>query len=87
MSTFTFDTLCAPKRRPTDHEFLADVFYDEEANVWVASCPEIGVFTEAATLEKLQERFMLIAPEMALDNAKIGAAETAHVTFVQRELA
>ena len=87
MSTFTFHTLCTPRRSPADHEFFADVMYDDEANVWTASCPEIGVFTEADTLEQLRERFMLIAPEMALDNAKMGAAETAHITFVQRELA
>lgn len=87
MPTFTFDTLSAPKRSPADHEFFADVLYDDEANVWTASCPEIGVFTEADTLEQLQERFMLIAPEMALENAKMSAAETAHITFVQRELA
>ncbi len=46
-----------------------NALWDEEAEVWVASSIDIpGLVTEAASLDKLLERIIAIAPELLVDN-------------------
>jgi hypothetical protein len=48
--------------------FVADVIFDAECGMWVATCDELGVTTEAPSYEALTARFWEIAPEIALEN-------------------
>ena len=43
---------------------LADVEWDAEASVWIASSPQIGLFTEADTLDELRRKIPLIASDL-----------------------
>lgn len=43
---------------------VIDAFWDEEANVWVASSKsDLGIVTEAPTIEELQRRLALLVPD------------------------
>ena len=48
--------------------FVADVNFDAEYGMWVASCDELSVTTEAPSYEALTARFWEIAPEIAREN-------------------
>ncbi len=48
--------------------FVADVIFDAECGMWVATCDELSVTTEAPSYEALTARFWEIAPEIALEN-------------------
>jgi len=48
--------------------FVANVIFDAESGMWVATCDALCVVTEAPSYEALIERFWQIAPEIAHDN-------------------
>ncbi len=48
--------------------FVADVIFDAECGMWVATCDELSVTTEAPSYEALTARFWEIAPEIAREN-------------------
>lgn len=46
-------------------KIVVEAYRDEEAGVWVASAMgDIGLVTEAATIEALQERIALLLPDL-----------------------
>ena len=46
-------------------KIVIDAFWDDEAGVWVAAARnEIGIATEAATIEQLQQRLAAIVPDL-----------------------
>lgn len=46
--------------------------WDDEAGVWVATSDDIpGLVTEAASLDDLLNRVLLVAPELLEDNAHL----------------
>ncbi len=46
-------------------KIVVDAFWDDEAGVWVATARnEIGIATEAATIEQLQQRLAAIVPDL-----------------------
>lgn len=66
--------------------FIAEVEFDAESGMWIASCEAIGAFTEAPTYEALQERFWEIAPDIAQANGVHFDADT-RVSFRQLDVA
>ena len=46
------------------NEYKVDLFWDDEANVWVATCDEIPLALEDGSLDKLIYRVKLVAPEL-----------------------
>ena len=46
------------------NEYKVDLFWDDEANVWVANCEEIPLALEDGSLDKLIYRVKLAAPEI-----------------------
>ena len=47
---------------------VVDAFWDDEANVWVASARNgIGIATEADTIENLQRRLAILVPDLLAD--------------------
>ncbi len=52
-----------------NNKLNVNALWDEEAKVWVASSDDIpGLVTEAASLDKLLERIIAVAPELLADN-------------------
>jgi hypothetical protein len=51
--------------------FIANVIFDAEGGVWVASCDALHVATEAPSYEAVTARFWEIAPEIALANGLV----------------
>ena len=45
--------------------FVADVVFDAECGMWVATCEELSITTEASSYEALTARVWAIAPEIA----------------------
>jgi hypothetical protein len=45
--------------------FVAEVIFDAECGMWVATCEELNVTTEALSYEELTARVWEIAPEIA----------------------
>lgn len=46
---------------------VAEVEWDAEASAWIAASPEIGLFTEADTLDELRRKIPLIASDLLSD--------------------
>ena len=46
------------------NEYRVDFFWDDEANVWIASCDEIPLALEDGSLDKLMYRVKIAAPEL-----------------------
>jgi Domain of unknown function (DUF1902) len=46
---------------------VAEVEWDAEASVWIAASPDIGLFTEADTLDELRRKIPLIASDLLSD--------------------
>ena len=46
------------------NEYKVDFFWDNEANIWIASCDEIPLALEDGSLDKLMYRVKLAAPEL-----------------------
>lgn len=56
-------------------KIVVDAFWDDGLRVWVAEARgNIGLVTEAATIEELQRRLLLITPDL-LDDVKDGSFE------------
>jgi hypothetical protein len=53
-------------RRPLP--FIANVIFDVESGMWVASCDALHTVTEAPSYEAVTARFWEIAPEIARAN-------------------
>jgi hypothetical protein len=46
-------------------KIVVEAYWDEEARVWVASAiGDIGLVTEAPTIEDLQKRIALVLPDL-----------------------
>jgi len=43
---------------------VVDAEWDAEAMVWTAASPDVGLFTEAKTLDELQKRISVIAGDL-----------------------
>jgi catechol-2,3-dioxygenase len=52
------------------NEYDIELFWDEEARVWVASNDDIPLALESGSLDTLIERVKHIAPEVLQDNNK-----------------
>lgn len=66
------------------------VQWDKEAKVYVATSDDIpGLVTEAASLDRLMERVLEVAPELLHDNAPDGDDDFRHLldVCVRAELA
>lgn len=49
-------------------KIVVEAYWDEEAGVWVASAVgDVGLVTEASTIEKLQKRIALVLPDLLAD--------------------
>jgi hypothetical protein len=48
-------------------EFAVAIHYDPDAALWCAACPEIGVFTEAASVDAVIASCWELAPWLAPD--------------------
>lgn len=49
---------------------VVEAFWDAEAGVWVASSADnIGLATEAATIEELQKKLSVMIPELLEDDS------------------
>ena len=46
------------------NEYRVDFVWDDEANVWIASCDEIPLALEDGSLDKLMYRVKLAVPEL-----------------------
>lgn len=49
-------------------DVVVDIAWDDEANVYTAMCPEIGLFLESDSYDLLKERIAIAAPEIASEN-------------------
>jgi hypothetical protein len=56
--------------------YVAEVIFDAECGMWVATCEELSVTTEAPSYEALTTRFWEIAPEIAEMNGLAFDAQT-----------
>ena len=56
------------------------VFWDEEAQVWVAIGEGIGLALESDSYDNLLQRVKVAAPEMASENGKICTEIEIHTT-------
>lgn len=63
--------------------FIANVVFDAESGMWVASCDALHTMTEATSYEALTARFWDIAPEIAVAN---GVASDAAICIQFRHL-
>lgn len=60
--------------------FVAEVVFDAESGMWVASCDELCVATEAPSYEAVVSRFWQVAPEIAASNG-VSFDENSRVEF------
>jgi hypothetical protein len=60
--------------------YMAEVVFDAESGIWVATCEELSVTTEAPSYEELTARVWEIAPEIAEMNGIIFDS-TARIQF------
>ena len=52
-------------------KIVVDAHWDERAKVWVAVARgDIGLVTEATTVEELERRIALLAPDLLRDEAR-----------------
>jgi hypothetical protein len=61
---------------------VVDAEWDAEAMVWTAASPDVGLFTEAKTLDELQKRISVIAGDLLAEEN--GAAPELAVELVVR---
>lgn len=47
-----------------DRSIEVEVEWDGEASVWIASSPDIGLFTEAETLDEIRRKVPIIASDL-----------------------
>lgn len=62
--------------------FQAQVFWDAEAKVWVATSDDVtGLATEAPTIEALTEKLRVIIPELVDINAILPKNYVGNISF------
>ena len=66
------------------NEYKVDLFWDDEANVWVANCEEIPLAMEDGSLDKLIYRVKLAAPEL-IELNNLPKYESLVMNLTQRE--
>ena len=66
------------------NEYKVDLFWDDEANVWVATCDEIPLAMEDGSLDKLIYRVKLAAPEL-IELNNLPKYESLVMNLTQRE--
>ncbi len=68
-------------------KLVVDAFWDDEAEVWVASSQgDVGLVTEAPTIEELQERIALVLPDLLADEHR-GPYEVELIAHYQQVVA
>lgn len=65
--------------------FKVDVVFDNEENVWVASCDALGIVTEAKTFEALTQRVQDLVPEMIEANQILLGGRKPYLKFSHLE--
>lgn len=50
-------------------DIIINIAWDDEAKVYTAMCPEIGLFLESDSYDRLKERIIVCVPEMAEENS------------------
>ncbi|SUI52562.1 DUF1902 domain-containing protein [Serratia marcescens] len=80
------DLLSSVKRRldRLSAPYTVHVLHDKD--VWVASCDELGLVTEAPDYESLTERVWEVAEELLVDNDIDQPFETLRLSFVQNQV-
>jgi hypothetical protein len=71
--------------------YQVDAFWDEDADVWVATSENVpGLSTEATTIELLSQKLRSVIPDLLLSNHLISAdyagAITVQITSHRQEL-
>lgn len=66
------------------NEYKVNLFWDDEANVWVANCEEIPLAMEDGSLDKLIYRVKLAAPEL-IELNNLPKYESLLMNLTQRE--
>jgi len=61
--------------------FTIEVIFDAEFHMFVASCTELALHTEAPSFEALTERVWEIAPDMAQENGLHVAPQNLRLRF------
>ena len=44
---------------------IVNIYWDDEANVWIATCDSLGIVMESESYDMLNNRVIEAAPEMA----------------------
>jgi hypothetical protein len=66
---FSFDAVAYAVLRSLRMNIVVDAFWDDETKVWVAAArDEIGIATEAETMEALQQKLATMVPDMLGDD-------------------
>lgn len=65
--------------------YIVNIFHDKE--VWVATCDDLGLVTEALDYESLTERVWEIAEDLLSENDIDQPLETLRLSFVQNQIA
>ncbi len=61
-------------------EINVDAFWDEEAQVWVASSNDVpGLITEAATMEHLMQKLKVVIPELLQANGLLSESDATDI--------
>ena len=66
------------------NEYKVNLFWDDEANVWIATCDEIPLAMEDGSLDKLIYRVKLAAPEL-IELNNLPKYESLVMNLTQRE--
>ncbi len=57
---------------PMPRSINVQAFWDDEASVWVASAEDVGLVTEAATVEELRAKLPSMAADLLEDELPAG---------------
>ena len=66
------------------NEYKVNLFWAEEAKVWIASCDEIPLVLEDGSLDKLIYRVKLAAPEL-IELNNLPKYDSLLINLMQRE--
>ncbi len=59
-----------------------EVFFDKEANVWVATCDFLSIVTEGDSLELVKKNVYDLSPDMVSENNIILNGQEIHFEFL-----
>ncbi|ECO4367894.1 DUF1902 domain-containing protein [Salmonella enterica] len=65
--------------------YIVNIYHDNE--VWVATCDDLGLVTEATDYESLTERVWEVAEDLLDENDIDQPFETLRLSFVQNQVA